>query len=1088
MPPPMGRAFLCLVPGCSRADEPFSTGANLCGHLRNVHRSPPGIEEVYAETGQTHVVRCPGCRGVFFTVPGLKVHQLKARCGAGHPARTGATATTERVAAATRRMRAPHSPDAVLARAEEPPSQETEDSDEDLTANDVHPNRVAGSGRPQLAPREAEHVQPQLTDSFCPAVHRLSRALVAPFQSLLTEVIRSILGADRDADVMAATVAFHALPVLVWGVRGQRMTRQRKRLLLQLAARDNVVDAVLAEARRLQPQWPEGQRTGGLPRRKIEELVEAGLPSKALTRLEGDAEGGVVPLTAETRVLVYALHPVGPGLPIRTRDEAAPPLISEAELLGAVDDLPRLSAAACSGWTYDLIRQVLAGEVVGPACELLNRVAAGELPHEEVWLASRLVLLSKPGGGVRPIAVGEAWVRLLGRILASRARDQARAHLAPTQLGIGVRGGVEAIGHFLQMAALEVGSERDVTIQSVDFSNAFNSIKREAVLEQVEQVVPELVRFFRWAYRGPTPLFVGREKAVEAMEGVRQGDPLGPLFFSLGLHPILKLVQETYGVRVVAYLDDVYLVGPEDETREAFLRLQELARGAGLEVNVHKSTRVGLAEWRAGNGMKALSLPIGPDRYVEDTLQQLLDGKAAVLDRICELKPRHALALVQSCVAGRPLYWARTTLPSLGGDAFSSFDCAVDRALLRILQTNRVQLDEMGQMVRHLPERLGGLGIRRFGWVREQCWASSLAAVEDTVKRLMDGDHEAAELGAVLTRMRQIISDATRPAEGTATGAGEDGSPPRQRQLLARHDEVTLAKLLDAAPSAAVRAWVRSCACPGAVKWLHEEATTKHAPLPDEQFRLGLQLRLLVPASSAPVGFQCLCGHETQDTVGLAIHALTCPVFSELRTKRHDELRSLLATSIRRASPSSVVELEPVLLRPSADNRQGTHQRADIRVTTGATTTYLDVAVVSPSSRSALLHNSDTTTLAAATLMEQAKAQSYTQAMTHLGLPASALVPFVVETSGRAGRAAHSFLCGLDTQDSSEHHRHNERLGHSEHHERVRTPKQSTVVLTWISGAVWRGNCRLLQAMARLAPRLAYPRHRAPGDQHNNRA
>jgi hypothetical protein len=158
---------------------------------------------------------------------------------------------------------------------------------------------MAGNARAQSAPEAEEDVQPVLTDSFCPAVQRLSRPLVAPFRTLLAKVLRKVLDADGDADVnLKAAVAFQSLPILVWGVRGQRMVRQRKRLLLQLAGRDNVVNAVLVETRRLQPQRPERQSSGGLPRKKVEELVEAGLPSKALARLEGDAEGGVLPLNA----------------------------------------------------------------------------------------------------------------------------------------------------------------------------------------------------------------------------------------------------------------------------------------------------------------------------------------------------------------------------------------------------------------------------------------------------------------------------------------------------------------------------------------------------------------------------------------------------------------------------------------------------------------------------------------------------------------------------------------------------------------------------------------------------------------------
>ena len=129
------------------------------------------------------------------------------------------------------------------------------------------------------------------------------------------------------------------------------------------------------------------------------------------------------------------------------------------------------------------------------------------------------------------------------------------------------------------------------------------------------------------------------------MQGVRQGDPLGPLLFSLGLHPVLKLIQDTYAVRVVAYLDDVYLVGEENEVREAFTRLGELATGTGLRVNREKSKLLDLATWNNGGGIAALSTPVGGRTFINEFLRKSLTEKADVIGHICEFAPRHALSI-----------------------------------------------------------------------------------------------------------------------------------------------------------------------------------------------------------------------------------------------------------------------------------------------------------------------------------------------------------------------------------------------------------------------------------------------------------
>ena len=44
--------------------------------------------------------------------------------------------------------------------------------------------------------------------------------------------------------------------------------------------------------------------------------------------------------------------------------------------------------------------------------EFVNDLLSGDIPHCHLLLASRLIALEKPQGGVRPIAIGEAFLRL----------------------------------------------------------------------------------------------------------------------------------------------------------------------------------------------------------------------------------------------------------------------------------------------------------------------------------------------------------------------------------------------------------------------------------------------------------------------------------------------------------------------------------------------------------------------------------------------------------------------------------------------------------------------------------------------------
>ncbi len=80
---------------------------------------------------------------------------------------------------------------------------------------------------------------------------------------------------------------------------------------------------------------------------------------------------------------------------------------------------------------------------------LVNLLASGHapptiLPH---LCGATLIAIWKKGGGLRPIAIGESLRRLTSKCLAFSARPSALPRFLPNQLGVGVKGGCEAIIH-----------------------------------------------------------------------------------------------------------------------------------------------------------------------------------------------------------------------------------------------------------------------------------------------------------------------------------------------------------------------------------------------------------------------------------------------------------------------------------------------------------------------------------------------------------------------------------------------------------------------------------------------------------------
>ncbi|CAN0580079.1 unnamed protein product, partial [Laminaria digitata] len=113
-----------------------------------------------------------------------------------------------------------------------------------------------------------------------------------------------------------------------------------------------------------------------------------------------------------------------------------------------------------------------------------------------------------------------------------------------------------------------------------DCSNAFNTVKRTAVLEEVANCVPALTPLVTKCYcTRPADVFFrmdsGETRTIACSSGVQQGDPMGPAMFCLALRTGLKRFRQKFegeGVEAFAYMDDVSLglTGIKANTVRAF--------------------------------------------------------------------------------------------------------------------------------------------------------------------------------------------------------------------------------------------------------------------------------------------------------------------------------------------------------------------------------------------------------------------------------------------------------------------------------------------------------------------------------------
>lgn len=185
---------------------------------------------------------------------------------------------------------------------------------------------------------------------------------------------------------------------------------------------------------------------------------------------------------------------------------------------------------------------------------------------------------------------------------------------------------------------------------------------------------PHLLRAARWAYGSPSPLLTrsdaGKvENLLLSSQGVRQGDPLGPLLFSYGYRGRLDRLAGIFAdskADFSAYLDDTVVWLPHNN--QSPLSMREQAQAAlnlivedfrdneedGLSLNVAKCHVHTTAEIRV-SGVQLLGTCVGTENFrrtfltgkVEAMMQEFPSPRAAPpssLPPSAGVRGSHALA------------------------------------------------------------------------------------------------------------------------------------------------------------------------------------------------------------------------------------------------------------------------------------------------------------------------------------------------------------------------------------------------------------------------------------------------------------
>ncbi|XP_026410257.1 uncharacterized protein LOC113305438 isoform X1 [Papaver somniferum] len=188
---------------------------------------------------------------------------------------------------------------------------------------------------------------------------------------------------------------------------------------------------------------------------------------------------GMAPASPETLQDLILKHPPAPPPSLSVRDNSTPALtVDTSAVLSAIKSFPKGTSCGRDGLRSQHLLDAFSGAAAAISDELLQSITGvvnlwlnGRCPSSlgEFITSTPLTPLLKPGGGIRPIAVGTIWCRLCSKLAATSVCKQLSSYLGDFQFGVGTPCGGEGILHAANKLLELKGNCATQTMMLVDF-------------------------------------------------------------------------------------------------------------------------------------------------------------------------------------------------------------------------------------------------------------------------------------------------------------------------------------------------------------------------------------------------------------------------------------------------------------------------------------------------------------------------------------------------------------------------------------------------------------------------------------------
>ena len=617
---------------------------------------------------------------------------------------------------------------------------------------------------------------------------------------------------------------------------------------------------------------------------------------------------------------------------------------------------------------------------------------------------AKLIALNKGDSEIRPIAVGELFRRIAAKVACTAVKNEAQRLLTPRQVGVAVSAACESVVHSVRDLISSHSHRTDMAVLKVDFSNAFNLIDRHTFIKEVRTKMPHIFNWIWYCY-GSESILDYDNFTINSSCGVQQGDPLGPLLFSLALAKLTTRIDQASQLLFhVWYCDDGTLIGTIPELQKALNVIIAEGQELGLSIKLRKCELFWPREVDTDcfpeeikrlpptNGMDLLGSHIGNPESQENFLEKKIGAVAVLLEAVTELDDKQIeLSILKNCLGVSKInHLLRSCPPEQMSQSLVYFDNCQRGCLETIIGK---PLSNKQWDLALLPTRKGGLGLRSSSATHLPAFLASRVLTWNNVSSLL-GPHLNIRESCSLRKAADAFALKVPCFDleehwGTKLGLQKKFCefllPQKVTEFFQQADPLTKANTL-------------SFRLPHATDYLFAPpAKNLGLKFTNEEFRITLSRQLRLPIFGKSSICKS-CNSSLMDAHG--DHALICSSSGD-RISRHNNIRDIIFFACKSAGLSPMLEANNLL-------NNSLHRPGDVYIPnwTLGSPSAVDVTLTCPLQTNFNIRAAEEVGYTCRLAEDRKLAASY-EVCARNGI---GFIPVALETSGGVGPSGLSFL------------------------------------------------------------------------------